>query len=175
MISVKIRGSIMAVTAAVAAATVFMAPTVSADTKPTRSAAVVADKGDEKDKDKGRDKDKDDERENCGPILMQLDSRLQLAADSLDSTTPLIPTARTALEQADRRVTALEDSKCLCAEEADLLRDLLDAVFAPLNATPPSVPEARERLAHLILAVDVFQATFKCDNGKCGGDDMING
>ncbi|WP_189890129.1 hypothetical protein [Streptomyces xantholiticus] len=167
MISVKIRGSIMAVTAAVAAATVFMAPTVSADTKPAPSAAVV-NGGEEKDKDKG------EEKRNCGPFLSQLDGRLQLAWDSLDSTAPQIPTARTALSQADRRITALEDSKCLCAAEVDLLRDLLDAVLANLDGTAPNVPEAQERLAHLILAVDLLRAGFTCDNGKCGGNDVMS-
>ncbi|MGW7467147.1 hypothetical protein ACWGJT_21250 [Streptomyces xantholiticus] len=168
MISVKIRGSIMAVTAAVAAATVFMAPTVSADTKPAPSAAVVTNGGDEKDKDKG------DEKRNCGPFLSQLDGRLQLAWDSLDSTAPQIPTARTALSQADRRITALEDSKCLCSAETDLLRDLLDAVLANLDASTPNVPEARERLAHLILAVDLLRAGFTCDNGKCGSNGVMS-
>ncbi|MFI2367468.1 hypothetical protein [Streptomyces sp. NPDC018833] len=169
MISVKIRGSIMAVTAAVAAATVFMAPTVSADTKPTQSAAVVTDK-DKGDKDK-----KGDEKKNCEPIFTQLGGRLQLAEDSLGGTTPDIDTARTALAQADRRLSALEDNKCACVAQLDLLRDLLDSVFAVLNGTTPDVPEARERLFHLIVAFDVLQAGTTCDKGKCGGDDMING
>jgi hypothetical protein len=155
MISVKIRGSIMAVTAAVAAATVFMAPTVSADTKTNPSAAVVTENGDEK--------------KDCVPLLTQLDTRLQSAVDALDSTEPQLDAARTALAQSDETLMQLEDSKCLCAAEVDLLRALLDAVLALLNATPVDVPAAREALDHLVLAVDVLQASTSCDNGKCGG------
>lgn len=155
MISVKIRGSIMAVTAAVAAATVFMAPTVSADTKTTPSSAVVTENGDEK--------------KNCVPFLTQLDTQLQSAVDALDSTEPDLDAARTALTQADHTLMQLEDSKCLCAAEVDLLRDLLAAVVALLNATPVDVPATREALDHLVLAVDVLQAAATCDNGKCGG------
>lgn len=157
MISVKIRGSIMAVTAAVAAATVFMAPTVSADTKTTPSSAVVTEGG-------------DDKKRNCVPFLTQLDTRLQSAVDALDSTEPDLDAARTALTQADQTLTQLEDSKCLCAAEVDLLRDLLAAVVALLNATPVDVPATREALDHLVLSVDVLQAAATCDNGKCGGE-----
>lgn len=172
MISAKIRGSIMAVTAAVAAATVFMAPTVSADTKPTRSAAVVTDK-DKGDKDKGDKDKKGDEKKNCAPILLQLGDRLQLALDSLEGTDPDIDTARTALAQADRRLQALEDNKCLCVAEVDLLRDLLDAVGALLNGTGSNVPEARATLLQLIVAVDLLETGATCDKGKCGGGDMV--
>jgi hypothetical protein len=161
MISVKIRGSIMAVTAAVVAATVFMAPTVSADTKSTPSAAVVTENGDEK--------DKKDEKKDCVPFLTQLDTRLQSAGDALDSTEPQLDAARTALAQASLALTQLENSKCLCAAEVDLLRDLLNAVIALLNATPVDVPAARETLGRLIVSFDVLQVAATCDNGKCGG------
>ncbi|MGW0703768.1 hypothetical protein ACWD0A_31575 [Streptomyces sp. NPDC002867] len=166
MISVKIRGSIMAVTAAVAAATMFAAPTVSADTKHAPSAVVVTDK------DKDKDKDKGDEKRNCKLLLTQLFGRLQLGFDSLDGTTPDIDTARTALSQADRRLTSLEDSKCLCVEQIDWLRERLDVAMGFLNATPARVPEARDSLASLLLVIEVLQIQATCDDGKCGGDDM---
>ncbi|MEV4329800.1 hypothetical protein AB0K02_04545 [Streptomyces sp. NPDC049597] len=172
MISAKIRGSIVAVTAAAAAATVFMAPTVSADTKSVPSAAVVMDK--DKDRDKDKDKDRDDEKRNCAPLLAQLLDRLRLAEDSLDSTPPAIPTARTALSQADRRLTALEDSKCLCLAEVDLLRERLDTAIGFLNATPVNVPEARESLASLLVVIEVLQAGETCRDGKCDVNGVMS-
>ncbi|NWF27974.1 hypothetical protein HW130_17160 [Streptomyces sp. PKU-EA00015] len=164
MISAKIRGSIMAVTAAVAAATMFAAPTVSADAKHAPSAVVVT----EEDK----DKDKGDEKKNCKLLLSQLNGRLQLGLDSFDGTTPDLETARTALSQADRRLAALEDGKCLCVAQFELLRERLEALLGLLNASPVRVPEAREGLVHLLLVVKVLQVGATCENGKCGVDDM---
>ncbi|MDQ1010185.1 hypothetical protein QFZ82_004670 [Streptomyces sp. V4I23] len=166
MISAKIRGSIMAVTAAVAAATMFAAPTVSAETKHAPSAVAVTDKDEDKDKDKG------DEKKNCRLLLTQLNGRLELGLDSFDGTTPDFDTARTALSQADRRLTALEDGKCVCVAQIDWLRERLDAAIGFLNTTPERVPEAREALVHLLLVIEVLQAGTTCDDGKCGGDDM---